>query len=278
MDFETLKSEFHLSMMFPSDRSEILESKCYNSYFPSPLKCLNFRTIVIDETQRIECEGEGQVLTMSSRLDAEYRVSVSGTPLGSGRISDIKSLCKFLRIDPFVEIENWNACILQKKLPVSNEAIVFWIYSLFRSVVLRRTKKMIDNQLNLPPQIKSTTTLTFSKFEMSLYEENKKKIMNSTYEKKDIEDLRRCCCHPSVFDKTIGTNKHGVRSFGDIMIAKIEQLKVNCEEHQREFFNYLAGIIYLFTKHLHSSSNLFIFNIFSIFRCCWIKLAISNGS
>jgi len=228
--------------MFPSDRSKILEPRCYNVYFPPPVLCLNFRTIVIDETQRIESEGDGQMLLMSAALEASYRVSVSGTPLGSGRISDIKSLCRFLRIDPFDERENWNACILQKKLPVSNEAVIEWIYSLFSPIVLRRTKKMIQNQLNLHSQVKSTTTLTFSKFEMSLYEERKNKIMNSTYEKKDIEELRKCCCHPAIFDKNIATNKQGVRSFGDIMIAKIEQLKVTCEELQREFFTHLAGI------------------------------------
>ena len=38
---------------------------------------------------------------MAKTISSTYRVSVSGTPLGHDRLSDLRSLCEFLRIKPF---------------------------------------------------------------------------------------------------------------------------------------------------------------------------------
>ena len=226
--------------MFPPNLTstdvERLKNKVH-SYFPPPILCMNFRMVVVDETQRIESEGESKVLSMAKRIHSNFRLSVSGTPLGSDRISDLHSLCQFLRM-PFAN--DWQAIYSQKKIPISIDAIFSWLNGVFHKVIVRRTKKQVERQLHLQKKMIITKKLKFSKFEMSLYEEREKSIVSSKkYDKADIELLRQGCCHPSVFDKKLAVDGKHVRNFGDIMIAKIEQLKITCEEHQRQIFFHL---------------------------------------
>lgn len=51
-------------------------------YFPPPLLCLKYLMIVVDETQRLESNGVNQYLHLVSRLQGQYRLCVSGTPIG----------------------------------------------------------------------------------------------------------------------------------------------------------------------------------------------------
>lgn len=69
--------------------------------------------------------------------------------------------------------------------------------------------------------------------------------------------LRKGCCHPLVFDKSLANSKNsksssnirdlsqGPRPFGEIMIIKVEQIRNSCEEKLRELLYHLftmAGI------------------------------------
>ena len=71
--------------------------------------------------------------------------------------------------------------------------------------------------------------------------------------KMKLEMLRKGCCHPQVWDKDLSRRKgtgQGLvaRPFDEIMILKVEQSRVACEERQRELvyhLNSLAGVAVL---------------------------------
>ena len=71
--------------------------------------------------------------------------------------------------------------------------------------------------------------------------------------KMKLEILRKGCCHPQVWDKDLSRRKgtgQGLvaRPFDEIMILKVEQSRLACEERQRELvyhLNSLAGVAML---------------------------------
>lgn len=71
--------------------------------------------------------------------------------------------------------------------------------------------------------------------------------------KMKLEVLRKGCCHPQVWDKDLSRRKSTgqglvARPFDEIMILKVEQSRVACEERQRELvyhLNSLAGVAML---------------------------------
>lgn len=92
---------------------------------------------------------------------------------------------------------------------------------------------------------------------MVLYQENFKLVVNEFQGKAmdlsigraKLELLRKGCCHPQVFDKSLKSkgnmSQAGPRPLNEIMVMKVEQAKLSCEESQREQLFYLltmAGI------------------------------------
>ena len=118
--------------------------------FPPPIMCLNFTLLVVDETQKIEAEGVSHALAQCVKLQARRRLCVSGTPLGNSRISDLHSLCQFLRIAPYDSVEDkwcWNRVFGEKSI-VQNEAVRHrWLADIFQDMTLRRTKLSVAHQL-----------------------------------------------------------------------------------------------------------------------------------
>lgn len=85
--------------------------------------------------------------------------------------------------------------------------------------------------------------------------------------KAKLEVLRKGCCHPQVWDKDLarkkrqgyghGQQSHVARPFGEIMVLKVEQSRMVCEERQRELvfnLNSLAGVAMLQAHMLSASS------------------------
>ena len=161
-------------------RDETDTSKMYVS-FPPPIMCIRFAMVVVDETQKIESEGMPQGLSLCTRIAADRRLCVTGTPLGHNRLSDLHSLCQFLQLPPYSlsSHHEWlrifgdgsNAsphfslsAHLLKNEKVRNQ----WLTNIFSTIMLRRTKNMLGDQLGLLPTVTSITMLTFSGFEVSI--------------------------------------------------------------------------------------------------------------
>ena len=147
--------------------------------FPPPIMCIRFAMVVVDETQKIESEGMPQGLSLCTRIAADRRLCVTGTPLGHNRISDLHSLCQFLQLPPYAQSSHneWSRIFgeggsafshslsthLLRDESVRNQ----WLANLFSPIMLRRTKCMLGDQLGLLPTVTTITMLNFSGFEVS---------------------------------------------------------------------------------------------------------------
>lgn len=163
ISFKALQQGFHDSNVDYSS-SRILHSTY--AIYPPPFLCLSYRLVVVDETQNIEAASTSQVLKMACRIRSARRICVSGTPFGTGRISDLSSLCQFLQIQPYCESHAWRT-LEAPVLHVSATHRMRVLHDMFCNITLRRTKAMISEQLGLPAHTVITKPLQFSTFEVS---------------------------------------------------------------------------------------------------------------
>lgn len=167
LSFRALQKGYHEANVDYS--SERIRRSIY-AIFPPPFLCLRYHLLVVDETQNIEApSGSSQTLNMACRIPSQHRISVSGTPLGTGRLSDLHSLSMFLRIEPLCQRSIWSRLIERPVVPVPALWRVHVLQSLFGAITIRRTKDMIREQLALPRHSVVTHILQFSTFEVSMF-------------------------------------------------------------------------------------------------------------
>jgi hypothetical protein len=172
------------------------------TYYPPPILCLYYHMLIIDETQKIETEGMSNIFSMARYLRSDFRVCVSGTPLGSGKLSDLKSLCGFLRLGVFetspcksaIDYESsaekricnnhdcigqdvcevclkhknrqWNA-IFGRQSVLSNAGKMLLLLQYFSNRILRRDKFLVQAEINLTPCEFKVNELYLTEFEVS---------------------------------------------------------------------------------------------------------------
>ena len=162
------------------DETDTEKAKKMYVSFPPPIMCIRFAMVVVDETQKIESEGMPQGLSLCTRIAADRRLCVTGTPLGHNRLSDLHSLCQFLQLPPYAlsSHNDWLRVFgdgssaspqsLSTHLLRDERVRNQWLANLFSPIMLRRTKSMLGDQLGLLPTVTSITMLTFSGFEVSI--------------------------------------------------------------------------------------------------------------
>ena len=151
----------------PSDEGADWGNKMYVS-FPPPFMCVRFSMVVVDETQKIESEGVSQGLMLCTRIVADRRLCVTGTPLGRNRLSDLHCLCQFLHLPPYGQLgkREWQCVFGDQSMLADQRVRNRWLSDLFAPVILRRTKSMVEDQLGLRANIVTVKTLVFSAFEV----------------------------------------------------------------------------------------------------------------
>ena len=146
-------------------------------YHPPPILCMVYQTVIVDETQKIESESkDNQALFMAMQVDTVHRISVSGTPLGNERVSDLHSLAKFLRIHPFDTDQHsslyghWNRLFNESTSVIKDaETRYKYLADVFSGLILRRTKHNVSEQLLLEDLTETVTPLVFSEVFPSPY-------------------------------------------------------------------------------------------------------------
>jgi len=133
--------------------------------YPPPFLCIRYTLVVVDETQNIESTTTSQILIIACKVRSMYRICVSGTPFGSGRISDLYSLCQFLQITPYSDLYAWRT-LESPVLHTTTQYRMGVLYTMFSNITLRRTKEMVREQLGLPEHSVITKPLHFSTFEV----------------------------------------------------------------------------------------------------------------
>lgn len=254
ISFKALRACFHESDL---DWTTVRRDKKYD-LFPPPLLSVEFSLVVIDETQNIEGAAESQILKMALKLRTRRRMSVSGTPFGSGTVRDLFHLAQFLQLSPFEagdkSINRWADFFERPVMPISLQQRLHWLHDLFAPYILRRTKDMVREQLGITQRFTVIRSMQLSSFEMKLYQDNMEAVnkelrdrqVNDQFHelgKNKIELIRKGCCHPQIFDKSLRLRSNlavsSTMSIDQVMIIKVEQTKVRCEEAQRELLFYL---------------------------------------
>eukprot|EP01031_Cornospumella_fuschlensis_P031875 gene31875-38540_t len=274
LSFSVLRHAYHSSMV-SWDESGVKQLK--NGIIPPPFLCLQFRMIVVDETQNLEGSSESHALQISCKLHTRCRICVSGTPIGHNSLSDLSSLMQFLRIQPFVATRNaWTTILTNPRPSIVASVRLQWITDMFKQIMLRRTKESVLSQIGLPPRVSTTRYLVFSQFEQALYNEKLSSIQQQLGEegrsagpdlgslRQKLEVLRKGCCHPQLLDVRLRgqqTANSVSKPLDHIMVNKVEQARLRCEEIQRDVILYLhkiAGMVWLKAEYsVQQSRNYF---------------------
>lgn len=163
LSFKALQKGYHDSNV---DYTSTRILRCSYAIYPPAFMCLHYALVVVDETQNIEST-TSQVLSMALRIPSTHRISVSGTPFGTGKLADLYTLCQFLRVEPYASDRTaWLRVIEKPAVCITAEVRMQYLREVFQRLLLRRTKQMIHAELGLPEHTVITKPLQFSTFEV----------------------------------------------------------------------------------------------------------------
>jgi SNF2 family DNA or RNA helicase len=164
--------------------------------------------VVFDEAQNLK-NAETKRTKVSQRLDAKFRVALSGTPI-ENYLDEIWSL--FNTINPGLLgsrdgfQRRFAGPIEREKKSSARDAL----RALIRPFILRRTKSAVLSEL--PPRTELTITVQLPEAERAFYEAVRLKALENIEEAKgptgqrklqilaEITKMRRACCHPALID------------------------------------------------------------------------------
>lgn len=286
ISINTLRKEFAMATHKPRELSRRTKVSQFE-YHPPPIMCIFYQLLVFDETQKLEGTSVSHILELACQIPSVMRLSVSGTPIGNDRLSDLRSLCQFLHLDPYQSISSqhaWSTAFIDSSMLIKVDTRLQWLVDIFSDITIRRTKKMVHDELKQPIKTVISNFLVFSKFERALYTERQKLILSILSDvdqkwqdqqkkhlsgnhwqtsssavdtriataRENLDLLRKGCCHPQVFDRSLNIGRRGSnaqsktpRPFGEIIILKVEQSRLNCEEKMRQLLFHLftmAGV------------------------------------
>ena len=243
--------------------------RCRKKYrvAPSPLNCIRWWRVCLDEAQRIESPVAASA-KMALKLHSIHRWCVSGTPIGRGKLEDIFGLLVFLGVKPFNNKTWFRDCF-----DVSYRGVLDRINCLLSDIFWRSTKAnpAVTKQMGIPEQIEKKVFLRFSSIERHFYNnhledaliaanpvisQNKKNLRKKEAEQLSVRlhRLRAACCHPQVGISGIQriyvkkakqkatipssssskkTNSQQILSMDQILDRLIDDAKLKAEEAQR---------------------------------------------
>ncbi|KAK0559434.1 DNA helicase rad5 [Tilletia horrida] len=189
-----------------SGSSSKMESQC-------PLFAVDFLRIILDEAHNIKNRATA-VAKACCQLTAERRWCLTGTPIVN-RLTDLYSLLRFLRVEPWGEFSFFNSFI-SKPFQNKNPKALEIVQVVLAAVLLRREKKTKDKDGKpialLPPKTITTQMLTFTPLERQIYDSVFRRARNQYVKLRDqgtltknfsfifavLMRLRQAVCHPAL--------------------------------------------------------------------------------
>ncbi|KAI1211065.1 SNF2 family N-terminal domain-containing protein [Annulohypoxylon truncatum] len=141
------------------------------------LHSINWYRIVLDEAHIVRNRATKTFQAVNT-LKARHRWCLTGTPI-QNRLEDLGALVEFLKVDPFDDPSTFKNTFLT---PISQGEQSGWerLRLLVRSIALRRTKKALDSDLNLPLRYEIDHMVDLDDNEKALYDLVKRNFAMAT--------------------------------------------------------------------------------------------------
>ena len=196
------------------------------------LKDINFRYIILDESQNIK-NATSQTAQAVKQLNSQHKLALSGTPI-ENKLEELWSVFDFLMPGFLFSMADFNSRyvnpIMERQDKIVEKRLKLQIYPF----ILRRMKR--DVAKDLPDKVENIAYCELTDEQKDFYlqvldstkEELFKSIEQNGLEKSRLSifsallRMRQICCHPRLYDKN---NVKNVISSG-----KFEKLKVMLEE------------------------------------------------
>ncbi|RYC56789.1 hypothetical protein CHU98_g9425 [Xylaria longipes] len=140
------------------------EWKEYTNARPSPLFCVRWRRIILDEAHFIR-NANSKMARAACALHAGSRWAVSGTPV-QNRLADLSSLLKFIQASPYNDVTQFETNISSLWKSGEDEEALKRLQYLSACLLLRRAKGTIS----LPPKRDLLCPVDFLPEEKTAYE------------------------------------------------------------------------------------------------------------
>jgi len=186
----------------------------------SPLHKINWLRVILDEGHIIRNARSQQTIAMMA-INSSRRWLLTGTPI-QNRMTDLWSIVKFLRLEPFTNRKWWFKYVVEsmKRKPKPGELVYNRVQKIIKHVAIRRLK---TDQINGKPLVKLPERrvviqkIKFSDDERKLYDAMQKdgKLIICKYFRMNavlknyanvlaiIMRLRQLCCHPNLCLKAV---------------------------------------------------------------------------
>ncbi|CAB3388448.1 Hypothetical predicted protein [Cloeon dipterum] len=233
------------------------------SALPSPLVCVHWWRVCLDEAQMVECTTTKSA-EMALRLTAVHRWCITGTPVQHS-LQDLFGLVLFLGVDPYCVDKWWQVLVQGPFLAGDPEPLCRLICPL----MWRTLKVDVLEQIQLPPQTEQVHWVNFSPVEEHFYRRQHVECANAVLERlaqhatlevrlqtldkealdkllRPLLHLRQACCHPQAVTgrSSIATNKNVNRTITmkELLTNLINRARSECEESLRVIISSLNGM------------------------------------
>lgn len=245
--YNSLRNEIHYATKAPE------RARRQERAYPrpkSPLVQISWWRVCLDEAQMIE-SGVSSAALVAQVLHRVNAWGITGTPVKND-VKDLLGLLLFLRYEPYCSSPHiWNALTTQHK---------DLFRELFNGISIRHTKRLVRNELTIPPQKRFVITMPFTAIEeqhyRSLFDEMTEACgmdmagnpVVDEWNPEDYEEgmrswlnrLRQTALHPEVGvqnRRALGHKAGPLRTIDEVLTAMIDSSDLLIRTEQRNYLN-----------------------------------------
>ena len=225
---------------------------------PSPITCIQWWRICLDEAQMIEST-RAKTAEMALRLSGVNKWCVTGTPVGKS-LNDLYGLLLFLQYDPYLVESWWKLGVFEPYCSGDKGPML----NVLRSILWRTCKRDVLDQIDIPDQKDEIHWLQFSPVEEHFYRRQHIDISRDVVAKLRKLDpgtklsaldrqslstlllpllkLRQACCHPQAVRGQFMSLQKSTMTMDQLLEQLISKARNEAEECHRLYIAALNGM------------------------------------